>query len=105
MILRCDVMEQQSKKINVLLYCDNSPVAQFRVSHLGAFGIRLESGPVAYPRNSRVEVQFLDLDNDVTNAGDGSRFPAIVTSCSCEGMALAISASDLSIFKSWRYAS
>jgi hypothetical protein len=92
-------MEQQSKKINVLLYRNNDPVAQFRVSHLGVFGIRLESGPVAYPRNSRVEVQF--LDNDIANGNGSSRFPAIVTNCSSEGMGLTIPATHPSTYKDW----
>jgi hypothetical protein len=92
-------MEQQSKKINVLLYRNNDPVAQFRVSHLGQFGIRLESGPVAYPRNSRVEVQF--LDNDMAHEDGSPRFPAIVTNCSSEGMGLTIPARHPSTYKYW----
>ena len=88
--------KKQSKMLNVLLYFKNSPVAQCRLSHIGLFGIQLECCPIVYSKYSHIEVQFID-ENKI-NLNDPPRFPAIVTSCSPEGMGLAI---DPNLYEKW----
>lgn len=83
----------------ILLYHNSRAVGQYRVRDLGLYGIRLESGKVAFPEYSGVEVQFLDNDED--NHWGNTRFPAIVSSSSNDGLELAVQTSKSSILIKW----
>lgn len=91
-------MQSLQEKPSILIFHGDKQVAVCTAKSVGMLGLQVTMDEVCFPRYTNIEIEVIDTRQNIHT----HRLPAVVTSCSSQGMGLTLKGTDSRVLEEWR---